>query len=325
MDALSADRLLKRYLARPETREALQADDADIRVLIPPMGSKTVTRLIEIHGATRAVLRFFPRKERGIVRQRELVEKLIVDNDLPIPRLLDVCHRKKEKAIAILEEFVEGNHPSPQTADTAQAAALADAFAAVHRVTSPGFGKPGSVKSKGFRKDALRAVRNRFRSIKRFNAPPFDRSEMKRARQWFRDSSQCLQDIDRFSLIHYKPHDRNLLWNSKTGRFALIDLETMRFGSAAKDLVELQHQILGADPVKCDVLMKSYFEKAGYEFLPNYKAVENFYHAYFHLGRCAINCHSYRRYGETANPFRPEPVKDCLAAWKELMKIVEAS
>jgi aminoglycoside phosphotransferase (APT) family kinase protein len=323
LDALSADKLLKRYLGRPETKEILQAQSAEICVLIPSAGRNSITRLIEVDGAPRGVLRIFPRSEAPIVRRRQLLEELIAGNDLPMPALLDVYDKEKDKTIVVLEEFVDGTHPNPGSVDSDQAAALADALAAIHRVSSPGHGFPGAVKTRGFHRDALRAVRHRFTSIDRFDSPRFDRSERKRVKRWFGDFSQRLKEIREFSLIHYKPQARNLIWRPAQKRFILIDLTTMRFGCPLKDLAQVRHQIFGADPGPFDILLKRYREKAGNAFLQTFDAVETFFHAYFHLGQCAINCHSHLRGEQGENPSHPDPLKDGLLAWNDLLEIVE--
>ncbi len=323
MDALATDKFLKRYLARSRTQRLLAAEGKHIDLFVPLIGGKQLVRIATLDGREKAVLRVFPQSKKKDIKHRQLAAELIEAHGLPAPAMLDVHCENTERLCLFVEEFIHGSHPSPADLTPAQISALADVLARFHRVTDSRFGPPGAPRARGYSRRAMRRVDNRFLALRRRIGGRVPRLEKRHVKKWFKRMAPRLDAVKAFSLIHYKPHTGNLIWRPDPPGFVLIDFTTLQFGCAAKDCVEVCHQVFDEQPDPVASFLKQYFKKAGAGAESAYTMVEPFYHAYHHLGQAAIYCHSRRKFGDNGNPFREKPVPTAWDHWERLMEIVE--
>jgi hypothetical protein len=323
LDALETDFLLKRYIER-RARPLGHLPEGKIKIVIPTAGVRSVVRMIEVDDVPRAVVRVVSRREGAIVDHRLLCDALVENRRLDAPRLLDVYESRRSGMTLVVEEYVQGVHPDPETLTDGQIEALAQTFVRLHAVRSHEHGRVGDTSRGRYSREAFRRVSNRFRSVKRWAHPSIGRPAKGLVWQWFRDWTRRLDGVGEFSLIHDKPNVGNVLWDSERGRFVLIDLATLSFGCAAKDLVQVEHEILGDSPARVEMFRSFYFADWDAGARARYDEILPYHHAHYHLCECAINCRRESKHANSAERLALD-TRLVLDNWQSLMEIVESN
>lgn len=322
-DARAIDQFLKRVALR--LAERLGASRCNLRLVVPLDGAMSIVRVVEAGGVARAAVRVY---ESGWRRGRELEQRLHADvavwrHGLDAPRILDVVEARRLGIVAVAEEFVSGEHPFPEKMTPDKTRALARTLARLHRVRRQGFGRLGAERTGDFSSAALGQVANRFRSVARW-APPAVRPEaQRRVRGWFERQAPRTAQPDGYSLIHDKPNRGNLLYDAAADRFRFIDLATLRYGASAKDLVQAIHEVIGFEQPLTDAFLEAYYGELA---VPGARERDDarrpFWHAYYHLSQCAINCRRLRKSG------RGDGENQALKAvnhWNRLLRVLDES
>ncbi|HUT25003.1 MAG TPA: aminoglycoside phosphotransferase family protein [Sumerlaeia bacterium] len=339
-DALILDQFLKRYVERRLPR--LQGPTkGEVKMVVPLTGVMSLVRLIEVGGVPRAVIRVYPDSQADLVDRRLRADALVETHGLNAPRLIDVHESRRTGLVAIVEEYLQGTHPEPKDLDTPRVEALADAVAGLHAVRAGHFGPLGAESRGDFSAEARRMVRNRWRSVRRWAATqsraapaPIDGASRRLAKKWFRAFARRFADLKEFSLIHDKPNRGNLIFQTDPLRCVFVDLSTLRYGHPAKDLVQICHEILGGSARWIETFLTRYFAQAAHCDRADYEALAPFYHAYYHLGQCAINCrreakrsgsleHFERGCGSGERDLGSRLVAKSVDHWQKLLRVLE--
>ena len=316
LDAHTTDLFVKRYVERRLARSGLEGG-GEVKVTLPLTGVRSVVRVIEIDGRPRAVVRVHAASGVDAVDTRVLADMLVERHGLDAPRLLDVYEGRKNDLIAVVEEYVSGDHVAPDALRPGQIDALADTFARLHAVASPRCGALAAPSRSGYDDFAFGRASNRFRSVRRWAPSRITPADKRRVLRWFHACSRRLADVDAFSLIHDKPNRGNVIWNESDGRFVLVDLATLRYDCPAKDLTQIEHELLGGDAGRIERFRAAYFGDKPSPSGP----LEAFHHAYYHLSQCAINCRRGSKHPspDEDNAFATKSIEH----WRHLTTIVD--
>jgi aminoglycoside phosphotransferase (APT) family kinase protein len=332
-DALILDQFLKRYVERRLPRLQGLAK-GEVKLVTPLTGVRSLVRLIEVAGLPCAVIRVLPDSQADLIDRRLRADALVENHGLNAPRLIDVHESRRTGLVALVEEYVHGTHPNPEDLDTPRVEALADAVAGLHAVRAQHFGPLGTASRGDFCAEARRMVRNRHRSVRRWAATrgraapaPIDASSRQLAMKWFRAFARRFAHLKEFSLIHDKPNRGNLIFQPDPVRCVFVDLSTLRYGHPAKDLVQICHEILGGSARWIEAFLSRYYAQAPDCNRADYEALAPFYHAYYHLSQCAINCRrEAKRSGSLNHSERDRGshhIAKSAAHWQELLRVLE--
>ncbi|MBN1868555.1 phosphotransferase [Candidatus Sumerlaeota bacterium] len=324
LDALKTDFFLKRYIER-RARTYARLPEGEIQLVIPLAGVRSIVRLIQVDGVSRAVVRVYSRREGAAVDHRLRSDALVENHRLDAPRLLDIYESRRQGMTAVVEEFVRGVHPDPIALDDRQIEALARTFVRLLEVRSPEYGRVGDTRRGDYSREAFRRFKNRFRSVRRWAPPMIGRPAKRLVRRWFRDWSRRFAGTTEYSLVHDKPNLGNVLWDAEAGRFVLIDLTTLSFGCPAKDLVQVEHEVLGGDATRIERFQSRYFSGWDTGAKARYDELLPYHHAYYRLCECAINCRRESKHSGSLDHFGADFVRKAADHWQSLMEIVESN
>jgi aminoglycoside phosphotransferase (APT) family kinase protein len=289
MDALLCDRVVKWYIARQGRPACSLPPDGEIKVVIPPHGLKTLTRIIEIDGVPWGVLRVFGKVSNTERLHRQRLNELQKQHQLPVPEVIDNWLPYNKNIHLSLEKYIDGT-PLWETEMTGEVIdALADAFAQLHSVTADQCGFLAKPRGKIYQRATCKRIKNRYRSIRRRIKDNDVLKIAQHARKWLLEKSECLSNPVAFSLIHDKPNPGNMLWERADNRMVLIDLGTLQFGHAAADLAQLRAQTLQDDPDKTRRFHERYFANDVPLTPEIFQDEEPLFLAYFYLSQISIN------------------------------------
>lgn len=325
LDPVHTDLFLKRYVERRLAKSKI-LPRGEVKIVIPMTGVRSLVRLVEVDNVPRVVVHLYSRSQIGIVDHRMLADNLIERYEIDAPKLLDLYESDKAGITALVEEFIPGKHPSPETLVGVRIEALAKSLHHLHEITSDRFGSLGGRTRRGtFARAAYGQATNRFRGVRRWGPRSIKWGARRRAKKWFRSSAQRFADLESFSLIHDKPNCGNLIWRPDCGRFSFVDLTTLGYGYRAKDLVQVNHELLGNDEAKIAEFESHYFKNGSDSLVEQYRVLAPFFHAYYHLSQCAINCRREKKRGGSLSHFGANFVEKSIHHWDQLEKIMESN
>ncbi len=289
MDALLCDRVVKWYIARQGRPACSLPPRGDVKIVIPPHGLKTLTRIIEIDGAPWGVLRVYGKVRKAERQHRRRLSELQKEHRLPVPEMIDAWMPYDKNIHLSLEKYVDGIPLWEVEMTDERIDALADAFAQLHSVTSDKAGFLANPRDNDCRRSMRKRIKNRCRSIRRRVQNKEARDIAQKAGKWLLDKSECLGAPTVFSLVHDKPNPGNMLWDSANRRMVLIDLGTLQFGHAAFDLAQLRAQTLKDDPEKYERFHERYFSNDVPLTRDVLQNEEPLFLTYFFLSQISIN------------------------------------
>ncbi|MBN1476669.1 aminoglycoside phosphotransferase family protein [Candidatus Sumerlaeota bacterium] len=296
------------------------------RLEIPLRGRKSLVRiLVAPDGEERLVLRL----GLGAAQNREchamrIASDLLVEHGIPTPRVIALFDRfGRRSAVLIHEEFIpgrtlEGTELTPPVID-----ALAQTLGRLHAVRSPQWGEPRLLKRHGYSTAAIGRFANRLRSlaIPAPLRPP--RSERRAISQWARAWGPALEGLGEHSLKHGKLNAGNVMI-TPDGRAVLIDLESVHWGSAAKDLAQLRHEVFEDREEDWRLFRERHRRIIGDELAEEIDRVLPFFEVYHHVAECAIAMKRLRRAAHhrgVSPPLAPEKIH---RHWAEALAVVES-
>lgn len=285
------DIALKRYVERILVPK-LDLRAVGYRIVIPHTGVKSCVRRLEFANDLRIVVRCYTQTEKKNLRPRLLADEIFEKHQLPAPRIIDYREQnERPRFIFIAEEEAPGRHLIKGPFPRELIAPLAQCLAAFHAVRAPLHGPLGKPIGGPFFDAFSRRVKNRLSTLRRYSSKSFEKPLLKPARRWFSRWRDNFAPISIFDLVHGSLNPGNLVWDDAQKRFFLIDFATINFGCKAKDVVQAEHELFSGDDAPA---IQKEFRETYIGLLPRverqqFESVEPFFHAYFHLGQCAIS------------------------------------
>ncbi|MCX7011277.1 MAG: hypothetical protein NTW86_01695 [Candidatus Sumerlaeota bacterium] len=295
MNDSALESFLREYV-RGQLLEPRGLGVAEFRLVEPETGVKTFVRLVEIPGQAGYAARVYPRRERRRAVRRLQLEKLLLQNDLSAPRLVNWRLGSIWRGPSIVvEELLRGRHLAPGEWTAPLAERLAATLLRFHAVSSPRHGPIEKPSSGAFFDSQWSKVRHRLRGVRRRAGGRVPRRALAEAARWFRSWRPQFAGMDSFDLIHDKLNSGNVLWLQAEERFALLDFETLQYGSRVKDWAQAEHDVLTENEAAVQA-----FRAASTANLPPptrqfCESVAPFFHAYYHLSEAATALKRSRR------------------------------
>ena len=266
------------------------------RVTIPVSGVKTSLRLIEItEPASRycgAVVKIFPKSEKKRLQQIIHIAEFLQKNDVPIPKILDLCDKFDKSGIVFLaEELICGPSALEIEMTPELSVLLAQSLRALHSINKNTTDVPlrYDLVSTPYKKEMLNRVGHRLFGLNRYADSKSIKYAVPKISAWFEKESKSLIGCKSLQLVHDKMHPGNIIFCERRRTFFIIDIETVSPGCALKDLVQIYHDVLHEDDELMRAFKDVYFQEPAP--LPAEKAEHHmpFFDAYYHLARASIN------------------------------------
>jgi aminoglycoside phosphotransferase (APT) family kinase protein len=150
-------------------------------------------------------------------------------------------------------------------------------------------------------------------------------SEFTEVKDWFCSHITPMNRMEGFQLIHNKINRGNVIWCPDRDAMFLLDFATLQYGYRGKDIVQAEWAILKNKPELVSEFQDEYFSHFPGEAREQYGRLSPFYHAYYHLSKCAVSLR--RNFEKKARQNAENKVlyKKFLSHWNTLLSLVRKS
>lgn len=281
--AAAYERAMRRYAER---RLAMPGP---FELVKPDTGVNTFVRLLKNDRQEfQYVLRAFSPISNGRVRRRMRIDEMMREHGLACPKIVGAALGIPFLRPAILaEEYLNGRHLQKGEWTEDRVRTLADTLAAYHKVHSARHGDVMRPSMRSFANVWRQRIRNRMQEARLGGGSGFDASIVESAGQWLFTWSVKLDGITRFDLIHDKLNMGNVIVLEPPPRVALLDFETLQYGSRVKDLVQTKYDVLFNNSEAWKALLTQYEKHFSREQMDEVKELTPFFEIYYHLSAVA--------------------------------------
>jgi aminoglycoside phosphotransferase (APT) family kinase protein len=297
------------------------------RLEIPLRGRKSLVRILSgPDGEERLVLRL----GLGAAQIREchamrVASDLLVEHGIPTPRVIALFDKfGGRSAVLIHEEFIPGRALAETELTPPVIDALAETLGRMHAVRSTKWGEPRLPKRHGYSTAAIGRFANRLRglAIPGPHTPP--RPERRAISQWARSWGPVLESLGEHSLKHGKLNAGNVMI-TPDNRAVLIDVVSVHWGSAAKDLAQLCHEVFGDREEDWRLFRERHRRTVGEEIAEEIDRVWPFFNVYHRVAECAIAMKRLRRAERQRTESPPSQAPEKIRRhWAEALAVVES-
>lgn len=261
----------------------------------PERGTRSDLLLVRRTSGPGVVVRFFKNRARGV--QVEKASTLARASGVPVPELIladnSRAHFLRHGFGVIVERLIEGEHPEAGALDRDKLGALGTALARLHAIERERWGRPGQIGlGSYFKKVILARVSNRLDSLKRFD-PEYDPAWRSRMMRIMKEAGKSWDAGPPFALTHDKINPGNLIAD-REGNVFFLDVETLQFGAAGKDLSAAFYYFCGSDSDE-EIFKEAYFAGLRPFHREHFARFEPLYRSWHHLSRWAAKTRAYEK------------------------------
>ncbi|MBN1902117.1 phosphotransferase [Candidatus Sumerlaeota bacterium] len=300
----------------------------ECRVEVPLIGRKSCIRFLRTSSGDGYAIRAFLRSRLNEAKLLFSSQRFLEEKGLPVPHIVDLAEKYSSKGVSFLtEEYLPGESWETLERSPEAAGKLGGLLAQLHLLESDSWGAFGakSANGKGFGDSQFGLVKNRLYRIGKFLKNDIPSSEFSEIRNWFRGFTKPLNSFITFQLIHNKINRGNVIFSQDKNSMFLLDFSTLQYGYRGKDIVQAERALLKNDDQLVDEFQKEYFRHFPDETKKMYDVFSPFYHAYYHLSKCAANIRRNFMMRSNKNDETDLLHRKFLSHWNALLSLVRKS
>jgi len=315
IDVRKAKNGLRRYL-HEELYPKLEMPEVPFRMILPMWGSKTLVFQLELENGERYFARLYRPWQRPEAEKNKMMDELLLEHGVRVPRVVDYADMpKRYYSIITIEEFLDGRAVKEEDYCDELTRKIAANLAAMHSARAEQWGEPPKPnKNGGLFPHVLKRVTNRLNRIQKHGVMDV-KGEKGELRQAFASFREKFENLKEFNLTHDKIHVRNMMLLAN-GELVFVDFPTAYYSFFAKDLVTVQHCYCSDKREKIENLDREYFALMNHQDRENFEILYPYYHAWFHISQCAMNCHGAKHCREAGQDYAETFIAEGKRHWE---------